>query len=149
MTSFLSPAELDAAVGSHLGYSNWVEITQDRVDRFAQATDDHQWIHVDRDLAAQGPFGGTIAHGYLTLSLAVPLISEILEVGGVTMGINYGTNKVRFITPVPVGSRLRLGAVLASVEDFDGGRQVALDLTFEIEGKERPACVAQVIYRYY
>jgi acyl dehydratase len=128
MTTFASPTEMDAAVGSHLGYSDWLEITQERINLFADATSDHQWIHVDPQRAKNGPFGTPVA----------PL-----------MGINYGANKVRFITPVPVGSKLRAGAVLAGVEDFGGGRQVTLDLTFEIEGNEKPACVAQVVYRFY
>lgn len=149
MTTFATPTDLDAAVGSHLGYSAWFEITQQRINLFADATNDHQWIHVDPDRAANGPFGTPVAHGYLTLSLAVPFVEQILKVEGAQMGINYGANKVRFIAPVPVGSRLRAGAVLAAVEDFGGGRQVTLDLTFEIEGAEKPACVAQVIYRFY
>ncbi|HEY3427326.1 MAG TPA: MaoC family dehydratase [Acidimicrobiia bacterium] len=149
MTSFASPTEMDAAVGHHLGYSEWLEITQERVNLFADATSDHQWIHVDPERAKTGPFGTTVAHGYLTLSLAVPFVEQILKVEGALMGINYGANKVRFITPVPVGCRLRAGAVLAGTEDFGGGRQVTLDLTFEIEGAEKPACVAQVVYRFY
>lgn len=144
-----SVAELEAKVGEHLGYSEWREISQQRVDSFADATDDHQWIHVDQERAKAGPFGGPIAHGYLTLSLAVPLLAEILEVRGVKMGVNYGANRVRFPAPVPVGSRLRAGAALASVEDVAGGVQVTMDVTFELEGGEKPVCVAQVVYRYY
>jgi acyl dehydratase len=141
--------ELKDAVGSHLGYSGWLEITQERVNAFADATDDHQWIHVDPERAQEGPFGTTIAHGYMTLSMAVRLVQEVFKVEGVKMGINYGTNKVRFISPVPVGSKLRVGAVLAAVEEVAGGLQTALDLTFEIEGQEKPACVAQVLSRLY
>jgi acyl dehydratase len=148
-TTFSSVSDLAGSVGRHLGYSSWWDITQDRVNTFADATDDHQWIHVDVERAKAGPFGGPIAHGYLTLSLAVPLIGEILEVEGVSMGVNYGTNKVRFPAPVPVGSLLRAGATLASVEDVQGGVQVALDAVFEIEGGTKPVCVAQVVYRYY
>jgi acyl dehydratase len=148
-SSFASLDELAARVGTHLGYSEWWEITQDRVNTFADATDDHQWIHVDVDRARQGPFGTPIAHGYLTLSLAVPLTDQILEVGGVSMGINYGTNKVRFPAPVPVGSRLRAGATLAAFDEFDGGAQATLDLVFEVEGGTKPVCVAQVVYRFY
>lgn len=144
-----SVAELEAKVGEHLGYSEWREISQQRIDSFADATDDHQWIHVDQERAKAGPFGGPIAHGYLTLSLAVPLLAEILEVRGVKMGVNYGANRVRFPAPVPVGSRLRAGAALASVEDVAGGVQVTMDVTFELEGGEKPVCVAQVVYRYY
>jgi acyl dehydratase len=140
---------LKACVGQHLGYSDYVEITQERVNLFAEATGDHQWIHVDVDRAAAGPFGGPIAHGYLTLSLGPVLLPEIMQVSGVTMGVNYGTNKVRFPTPVPVGAKLRLGATLAGVEDVEGGAQLTIALVFEIEGAPKPACVAEVVYRYY
>lgn len=146
---FASIEELAAAEGEHLGYSDWLEITQERVNQFADATDDHQWIHVDPDRAAQGPFGGTIAHGYLTLSLAVPMASQIYAVDGVRMGINYGTNRVRFPAPVPVGSRLRCGATLTSVERHEWGAQVTVDLVFEVEGAEKPSCVAQTVSRFY
>lgn len=149
MTTFASPTELAGSVGSHLGYSDWLEITQERINAFADATDDHQWIHVDPESAKNGPFGTTIAHGYLTLSLAVRFVSEIFSVEGVSMGVNYGTNKVRFISPVPVGSKLRAGGVLAGVDEVPGGIQATLDLTFEIEGAEKPACAAQVLYRLY
>lgn len=149
MTTFASISELVGAVGTHLGYSDWLEITQERINDFAEATDDHQWIHVDPVLAASGPFGTTIAHGYLTLSLAVRFVAELFEVQGVSMGVNYGTNKVRFISPVPVGSKLRAGAVVAAVDEIGGGVQATLDLTFEVEGSEKPACVAQVVYRMY
>lgn len=148
-TTFASIEDLSAAVGEHLGYSDWLPVTQDRVDTFADATDDHQWIHVDVERAASGPFGGPIAHGYLTLSMAVALLAQILEVGGIAMGINYGTNKVRFPAPVPVGSMLRAGATLANLEMFDGGAQATIDIVFEIEGGSKPVCVAQVVYRYY
>lgn len=146
---FASISELDDAVGTHLGYSDWIDITQERINLFAEATSDHQWIHVDPERAASGPFGTTIAHGYLTLSLAVPATEQLLKVEGSQMGINYGANKVRFISPVPVGSRVRAGAAVAAVEDFGGGRAVTLDVTFEIDGTEKPACVAQVIFRIY
>ena len=146
---FASISELDDAVGTHLGYSDWIDITQERINLFAEATSDHQWIHVNPERAAQGPFGTTIAHGYLTLSLAVPATEQLLKVEGSQMGINYGANKVRFISPVPVGSRVRAGAAVAAVEDFGGGRAVTLDVTFEIDGTEKPACVAQVIFRIY
>lgn len=142
-------AALQAAPGIHLGYSSWLEITQERIDAFAEATDDRQWIHVDPERAARGPFGTTIAHGYLTLSLAVPLVSEVVAVEGVAMGINYGTNRVRFPAPVPVGSRLRAGVELVASEGVDGGGQLTLAVVFEIEGAVKPACVAEVVYRYY
>ncbi len=140
---------LKACVGQHLGYSDYVEITQERVNLFAEATGDHQWIHVDVERAKSGPFGGPIAHGYLTLSLGPVLLPEILQVSGVTMGVNYGTNKVRFPSPVPVGAKLRLGATLAGVEDVTGGAQLTIALVFEMEGAPKPACVAEVVYRYY
>jgi acyl dehydratase len=149
VSNFVSVDELKAAVGTHLGYSQWWEITQQRVNTFADATDDHQWIHVDPERSKEGPFGGPIAHGYLTLSMAVPLISEVVDVGGASMGINYGTNKVRFPAPVPVGSRLRVGVTLADATTFEGGAQVTLDAVFEVDGGTKPVCVAQVVYRYY
>ncbi|MDA8343100.1 MAG: MaoC family dehydratase [Actinomycetota bacterium] len=132
-----------------MGYSEWHRITQDQVNTFADATGDHQWIHVDPERAAAGPFGGPIAHGYLTLSLAPVLLAEVLHVEGITMGVNYGCNRVRFPAPVPVGSNLRAGATLVSVEEVGGGVQSVLDVTFEVEGAEKPSCVAQVVYRYF
>lgn len=149
MTTFASPSELAGSVGSHLGYSDWLEITQERINAFADATDDHQWIHVDPEQARSGPFGTTIAHGYLTLSLAVRFAAEIFQVEGRVMGVNYGSNRVRFISPVPVGSKLRAGGTMAAVEEVPGGYQVTIDLTFEVEGADKPACVAQVLYRMY
>ena len=149
MTAFASPRDLAGSVGSHLGYSGWLEITQERIDAFAEATGDRQWIHIDPDRAREGPFGTTIAHGYLTLSLASRFVAEIFTVDGADMGVNYGTNKVRFVSPVAVGARLRAGGTLTSVEEVPGGYQAALDLIFEIEGAEKPACVAQVLYRLY
>jgi acyl dehydratase len=136
-------------VGTHLGYSAWHRIDQDQINLFAEATSDHQWIHVDPERAKGGPFGTTIAHGYLTLSLAPALLGEIMVVEGMSMGVNYGCNKVRFPAPVPVGSNLRLGLAVAEVEDVKGGVQVVLDLTFETEGAAKPSCVAQVVYRYF
>lgn len=141
--------ELEAKQGEHLGYSDYVEITQEQVNLFADATGDHQWIHVDPERAKAGPFGGPIAHGYLTLSLAPALLPQILVVGGISMGVNYGCGKVRFPSPVPVGSKVRAGAELVSVEDVAGGAQVTLQVTFEVEGAPKPSCVAEVIYRYY
>jgi acyl dehydratase len=142
--------ELKAQAGADLGRTGWHEVTQERVNTFADATGDHQWIHVDPQRAAAGPFGGTIAHGYLTLSMVIPLFGELLEVRGISMGINYGLNKVRFPTPVPVGSRIRLAAALGAVEDAGvNAVQVVADFTIEVEGEAKPACVAQAIYRYY
>jgi acyl dehydratase len=142
--------ELKAHAGADLGRTDWMPITQDRVNAFADATDDHQWIHVDLEAAKAGPFGGTIAHGYLTLSLVVPLFSQLLSVQGVRMGINYGLNRVRFPAPVPVGSRIRLAGSLASVRDMAGDAvQAVVDFTVEIEGGTKPACVAQALFLYY
>jgi acyl dehydratase len=141
--------ELKTYVGKHLGYSDYVEITQQQVNLFADATGDHQWIHVDPERAKAGPFGGPIAHGYLTLSLAPALLPQILLVGGISMGVNYGCGKVRFPSPVPVGSKVRAGAELVSVDDVAGGAQVTMSVTFEVEGAPKPSCVAEVIYRYY
>ncbi|HEY6276753.1 MAG TPA: MaoC family dehydratase [Streptosporangiaceae bacterium] len=142
--------ELKALAGADLGHTGWLEITQDRVNAFADATDDHQWIHVDTQKAAAGPFGGTIAHGYLTLSLVVHLFSELAEVRGVSMGINYGLNKVRFPAPVPVGSKVRLAARVGAVEDAGvNAVQAVMDCTIELESSEKPACVAQAVFRYY
>jgi acyl dehydratase len=135
--------------GTHLGYGEWHRIDQAQIDQFAEATGDHQWIHVDPARAKDGPFGSTIAHGYLTLSLAPVLLGEVLTVQGASLGVNYGCNKVRFPSPVPVDSNLRMGAAVAEVEDVTGGVQIALDLTFEVEGASKPSCVAQVVYRYF
>ena len=140
---------LKAKVGEHLGYSDWVEITQDQVNQFADATGDHQWIHVDVERAKAGPFGGPIAHGYLTLSLGPALLPQIVQVTGVAMGVNYGANKIRFPSPVPVGSKVRLGSKLLAVEDTTGGAQGTMELTFEVEGASKPSCVAEVLFRYY
>jgi acyl dehydratase len=142
--------ELKALAGTDLGHTGWLEITQERVNAFADATDDHQWIHVDREKAAAGPFGRTIAHGFLTLSLVIPLFGELAAVKGVSMGINYGLNKVRFPAPVPVGSKIRLAAQMGAVEDAGvNAVQAVVDFTIEVEGSEKPACVAQGLYRYY
>jgi acyl dehydratase len=142
--------ELKAQAGADLGRTGWLEVTQERVNTFADATGDHQWIHVDPQRAAAGPFGAPIAHGYLTLSMVIPLFGELLEVRGISMGINYGLNKARFPTPVPVGARIRLAAALGAVEDAGvNAVQVVADFTIEVEGAAKPACVAQAIYRYY
>lgn len=142
--------ELKALAGAEFGPTSWFEITQERVDTFADATNDHQWIHVDPQRAAAGPFGAPIAHGYLTLSLVIPLFAELLEVRGVSMGINYGLNKVRFPAPVPVGSKIRMSGKVAGAEDVGGGAvQVTVDFVIEVDGGAKPACVAQGVYRYY
>ena len=138
-----------ALAGEDLGTSSWSTITQEQVDQFAAATGDHQWIHVDPERAKDGPFGGTIAHGYLSISLVPALLREIIEVRGVAMALNYGINKLRFPSPVPVGSRVRLSARLAEVEEVAGGVQVVLAVAIEVEGQSKPACVAEVVYRYF
>jgi acyl dehydratase len=145
----ISVDDLPAHAGSHLGTSGWREITQEAVRRFADATGDHQWIHVDEERARAGPFGRTIAHGYLTLSLAPVLLWEILEVEGASVTVNYGLGKVRFPAPVPVGSRVRLAADLDAAEPFAGGVQVGLRAVFELEGQDKPCCVAEILFRYY
>ena len=137
-------------VGQHLGYSDWVTVTQERVNQFADATGDQQWIHTDPERAKeQSPFGGPIAHGYLTLSLLPMLVPQIVEITGFKMGVNYGTDKVRFPSPVPVGSRVRAGAVLDKADPIDGGIAMNLAVTMEIEGGTKPAMVATVVYRRY
>ncbi|MET9484900.1 MaoC family dehydratase [Streptomyces sp. NPDC006638] len=146
---FTSAEELRAGVGEQLGHSDWLEVDQKRIDLFAEATGDHQWIHVDPERAAAGPFGTTIAHGYLTLSLLPVFVPQIIAVENVTMGVNYGTNKVRFPAPVPVGSRLRASAVLQSVEEAGGGVQLTALVTVEREGGTKPVCVAESVSRYY
>ncbi len=136
-------------VGKELGSSEWQTITQERVNQFADATDDHQWIHVDPERAKEGPFGTAIAHGYLTLSLAPVLLNKIIRVDNMKFGVNYGCNKVRFPSPVPVGAELRMTASVAGVEEVGGGVQVTYDLVMEVKDAPKPACVAQVVYRYY
>jgi acyl dehydratase len=149
-TTISSVAALQQLIGEHLGYSDWWEISQERIATFADATDDHQWIHLDAERAAAGPFGTTIAHGYLTLSLLVPMWHQILQFEGVRLGVNYGLNRVRFPSPVPVGSRIRAGATLVSVEAAtDGSTQAVVDFVVEREGAEKPVCIAQGIYRFY
>ncbi|MFE7853917.1 MaoC family dehydratase [Streptomyces sp. NPDC057403] len=141
--------ELKKLAGGDLGTSEWIEVTQERIDTFADATGDHQWIHVDPERAAEGPFGAPIAHGYLTLSLFIPLFTELLDVQGVTTKVNYGLNKVRFPAPVKVGSRIRLAARLAEVAEVPGGVQITVDGTIEIEGGAKPAAVLQSLSRFY
>jgi acyl dehydratase len=141
--------ELKKLAGSDLGTSEWIEVTQERINTFADATGDHQWIHVDPEKAAEGPFGAPIAHGYLTLSLFIPLFTELLDVQGVTTKVNYGLNKVRFPSPVKVGSKIRLVGRLADVEEVPGGVQITVDGTIEIEGALKPAAVLQSLSRFY
>ncbi|MFE0190377.1 MaoC family dehydratase [Streptomyces sp. NPDC059008] len=146
---FGSLDELRAAVGEELGTSDWLEIDQKRIDLFADATGDHQWIHVDQERAATGPFGATIAHGYLTLSLLPAFVPQLMRVDNVKMGINYGTNKVRFPATVPVGSRLRATARIADVAEVKGGVQLTTVVTIEREGGDKPVCVAESVSRFY
>jgi acyl dehydratase len=148
-TTFENPAALLEAVGQHLGYSDWLEIDQQRINLFADATGDHQWIHVDPEKAKDGPFGATIAHGYLTLSLANLFLPDLMEVQNVSMGVNYGCDRVRFPAPVPVGSRVRGAGEVISAEEVKGGVQVVVRITVEIEGSERPACVVDTISRFF
>lgn len=141
--------ELGPLVGQPLGHSSWVDIDQARIDTFASATGDHQWIHTDPDRARNGPFGATIAHGYLTLSLVIPLWTEILDVAEAKTKVNYGLDKVRFPAPVPVGSKVRANATLKSVDPVPGGVQVVVDVRIERDGGDKPVCVAQPIFRFY
>ncbi len=141
--------ELKKAEGDVLGTSEWHEVTQKAIDDFAEVTGDHQWIHVDPERAKQTPFGGTIAHGYYTLSLAPMLSEQVLNLEGFAFGLNYGLDKVRFPAPLPVGSKVRMTAKVADVSDIPGGAQLKLELTFEYEGGEKPVCVAESLARLY
>jgi acyl dehydratase len=147
-TVFASPDELLDAVGRDLGHSEWVSIEQERIDQFAEATGDFQWIHVAPEAAADGPFGATIAHGYLTLAITNQFLPEIMRVDGASMGVNYGANKVRFPMPVIVGSRIRAGAVVTEAEEITGGVQVVVTITVEIDGQAKPACVVESVSRF-
>jgi acyl dehydratase len=149
MTTTVAYADVAGLAGTDLGWSDWLEVTQERVQLFADATDDHQWIHVDPERAKDGPFGGPIAHGFLTLSLAIKFWSELLEVEGVTTKVNYGLEKVRFISPVQVGAKVRMNAVIAEVTEVPGGYQLAVDQTIEIDGGTKPAVVSRGLYRFY
>jgi len=149
MTTTVAYADVAGLAGTDLGSTDWLEITQDRVDRFADATDDHQWIHVDPERAKEGPFGAPIAHGFLTLSLAVKFWTELLDVTGVTTKVNYGLDKVRFVSPVKVGARVRMSAVVADVAEVPGGYQLTVDQTIELEGAPKPAVIARGLYRFY
>ena len=147
-TVFDSPDALIDAVGRELGSSEWIIIEQDRIDGFADATGDHQWIHVDPEAAAAGPFGATIAHGYLTLALTNQFLPEIVRVDNVSMGINYGVNKLRFPQPVVVGSRVRGHAALTAAEEINGGVQAVITITVEIDGSDKPACIVESVSRF-
>ena len=148
MKVYDSLEDLQQLVGQPLGSSDWITVDQQRIDRFADATDDHQWIHVDPERAKEGPFGGTIAHGYLSLSLLPSFMFELIRVEGIQMGVNFGLNKVRFPRPVPVGSRVRAVAELTSVKGTPAGHLSALKMTIEVEGERRPACVAETLSLY-
>jgi len=147
-TTLNGPDDVRSNVGKHLGYSEWITVDQDRVNLFADATGDHQWIHVDVERAASGPFGAPIAHGYLTLSLSNYFLPQIVEVQGFSAGVNYGVDKVRFPSPVKVGSRVRAGAELAAVSDVTGGLQTTIVITVEVEGSPKPACVIDSLSRW-
>jgi len=148
-TIFKHPAELLEATGRRLGPTEWLDVAQERIDLFAEATGDHQWIHVDPERAREGPFGATIAHGYLTLSLANLFLPQLMEVQNVSMGVNYGCDRVRFPSPVPVGSRIRGSGEVIGAEEVKGGVQVVVRVTVEIEGSDRPACIVDTISRFY
>ncbi|MFZ8901148.1 MAG: MaoC family dehydratase [Ilumatobacteraceae bacterium] len=147
-TTLNGPDDVRANVGKHLGYSEWITVDQDRVNLFADATGDHQWIHVDVERATSGPFGAPIAHGYLTLSLSNYFLPQIVEVQGFSAGVNYGVDKVRFPSPVKVGSRVRAGAELAAVSEVTGGLQTTIVITIEVEGSPKPACVIDSLSRW-
>jgi acyl dehydratase len=150
MTTISHPKDLLAMIGQDLGSSSWLDVSQERINVFADATDDHQWIHVDVERAKTGPFGGPIAHGYLTLSLLIPLWSEILVIEELDMAVNYGLNKVRFPAPVPAGSRVQVSATLADAEEVGGnGIQATIDTVMRVEGADKPVCIAQMVHRYY
>ena len=150
MRRFEHLEDLQPLVGQTIAHSDWIAIDQQRIDRFAEATGDHQWIHVDPERAkAESPFGGPIAHGYLTLSLGPVLMPQVVATTGFRMGVNYGCNKVRFMSPVPVGAKVRLGMTLLAVEEIAGGAQSTYSMAFECEGATKPSCVAEVIFRSY
>lgn len=147
--TILSYEDIATAVGKDLGYSEYRVVTQDQVNTFADATDDHQWIHTDPEKAKEGPFGGPIAHGYLTLSLQIAFWSELFDVTAVKTRVNYGLEKVRFPSPVPVGSKIRMKATIAEVDEVKGGYQIAVDQVIEVEGASKPAVVSRGLYRFY
>ena len=147
-TTLNGPDDVRNRLGSHLGYSEWITVDQDRVNLFADATGDHQWIHVDVERAKAGPFGAPIAHGYLTLSLSNFFLPQIVDVQGFSAGVNYGVDKVRFPSPVKVGSRVRAGAELTAVTEVAGGLQTTIVITVEVEGSSKPACVIESLSRW-
>ena len=148
-TTFSTFDDLRVAAGTHLGWTDWIDITQDRVNLFADATGDYQWIHVDVERAvAESPFGGPIAHGYLTLALSNLFLPQLIDVPAASAGINYGTGKVRFPSPVPVGSRVRGGAEIAAVEEIAGGLQTTITITIQVENQDKPACVIESLSRW-
>ncbi|MET4923018.1 MaoC family dehydratase [Streptomyces sp. PSRA5] len=153
MTALRTVASFDAIkalAGANLGRTDWLEVTQERVNTFADATDDHQWIHVEPERAARGPFGAPIAHGYLTLSLIIPLFGDLLAINGISVSVNYGLDKVRFPSPVRVGAKIRLHGVVGSLVEVKGnGIEMRVSFTVEVEGSTKPACIASAIYRYY
>lgn len=149
MTTTVAYADLASLVGTTLGPTEWREVTQEQVNTFADATDDHQWIHTDPERAKDGPFGAPIAHGFLTLSLLIPMWESLLDVEGVTTKVNYGLDKVRFVSPVKVGAKIRMSAAVAEIEEVRGGTQLVIDVTIEIEGGEKPAVVARSLQRFY
>lgn len=148
MPVFAGVDDVTRAVGDHLGYTDWIVIDQDRINRFADATGDHQWIHVDVERAKSGPFGAPIAHGYLTLALTNLFLPQLITVENISMGINYGVNKVRFPSPVVVGSKIRGGAEIVSCEEVAGGVQAVIRITVEVEGSAKPACIVENVTRY-
>lgn len=149
MRNFRDLVEIAGSAGQEIGVSDWLQIDQKRIDLFAEATDDHQWIHVDSERAATGPFGATIAHGYLTLSLLASLMRSVYRVEEARMGVNYGLNRVRFPSPVPVGARIRARVTLKAVDDIQGGIQATWSIVVEIDGSDKPACVAESVSRLY
>jgi acyl dehydratase len=149
MTTTLTLEELEQAGERDLGATDWVTLDQERINQFAEATGDHQWIHVDPEMAAQGPFGGTIAHGYLTLALAPALLAQVLPLEGYAMAVNYGLDRLRFPAPLPVGSTVRMRVALAAVDPIPGGATLSLTLTIERAAGGKPVCVADALYRVY
>ena len=149
MTTKVAYADLGTLVGTTLGPTEWREVTQDQVNTFADATDDHQWIHTDPERAKDGPFGAPIAHGFLTLSLLIPMWVELLDIDGVGTKVNYGLDKVRFVSPVKVGDKIRMSAAVVELEEVRGGYQMVIDATIEVEGSEKPAVVARSLQRFY
>ena len=149
MRTFAKLQDMQTQIGQEIGVSDWVTVDQTRIDQFAQATGDHQWIHIDPVKAAQGPFGTTIAHGFLTLSLLPELFAKAFDISDVRMGVNYGLNKVRFTAPVPAGGRVRGRFVLREFAPLDGGAQLTVEAVIDLEGSAKPACVAETVSRRY